>query len=549
MVQRYNLSRILGFLIAAACTCAILGLAAQVAPAKQGNIPGESGVILLDVAKQGQEGELPPVVFDHSRHTQGEENTAASCASCHDGSDAKSGYSFKGTDGKTGKALEEAFHAGCISCHENLSAKGRATGPLQAECRSCHQASSVPAKDKDARADGGLDASLHARHIASPLIVAVGRDENCAACHHPVDKPVSPGVKADSCRSCHLARENAVDTGRPAFADVAHAKCISCHQSLASSGVNAPVTCASCHDAAAKAGYKQVSPVPRLNAGQPDSVILGTPPSPKDSSLPTPPASLEGSLPDPNLDAATRPQPSQLPVVFDHKRHEAASNGCTSCHHNTLQKCSSCHTVSGSAKGGNVPLATAMHLPNSDLSCVGCHESRKTAQAECAGCHAIMRKGKATETNCASCHAPLPTRENAAKAPDLASVIAAAPDKVTIASLADEYEPAVFEHRRHVEKLAEGIMKVSPGMMRFHAEPYALCASCHHNSPPSATPPPCASCHSKGTNTPKTASAKGLPDLKVAYHQQCMGCHTNMAITKPANTDCATCHAERAPSR
>ena len=30
------------------------------------------------------------------------------------------------------------------------------------------------------------------------------------------------------------------------------------------------------------------------------------------------------------------------------------------------------------------------------------------------------------------------------------------------------------------------------------------------------------------------------PDLKTAYHQQCIGCHTEMGIEKPAATACTS---------
>ena len=36
-----------------------------------------------------------------------------------------------------------------------------------------------------------------------------------------------------------------------------------------------------------------------------------------------------------------------------------------------------------------------------------------------------------------------------------------------------------------------------------------------------------------------------MPGLKAAYHQQCMGCHREMGLEKPAATECAACHQEK----
>ncbi len=424
--------------------------------------------------------------------------------------------------------------------------------PLHAERRACHKASALPPSGAPARADGGFDASLHARHISSPLIAAApGSDDNCAVCHHRVKKPLSPTLKADSCRSCHPAAP-ATAAGKEGkssptpFSAVAHKKCISCHQDLAASGTQTALTCAACHDARTKAGYPKLSPVPRLPAGQPDTVLL-PPPGRDEVSTPPVPPSLKGVVPDAALEAATSPKPSMPPVVFDHKRHESATDNCVSCHHNTLQSCSSCHTPLGSPKGNNVTQAMTMHSRTSPYSCVGCHEARKTAAPACASCPgATPLDGPklAPADHGAPGSSPLPDVLEAKPSPDLSSV----PEKIALGTLSDKYEPAIFPHKDIIENLASGIEKTAPGMMRFHAAPNALCASCHHNSPPSATPPPCASCHPKSLDAKKGASSNGAPVLKTAYHQQCMSCHTRMGIEKPANTDCAGCHSLRPSS-
>ena len=75
----------------------------------------------------------------------------------------------------------------------------------------------------------------------------------------------------------------------------------------------------------------------------------------------------------------------------------------------------------------------------------------------------------------------------------------------------------------------------------FHKDPASLCTACHHNSPASATPPPCASCHAARIDP----ANPGKPSLKAAYHLQCMGCHDGMKVARPLKTSCASCHKPR----
>ncbi len=385
-----------------------------------------------------------------------------------------------------------------------------------------------------------MDASLHARHVASAMIAPSG--DNCETCHHAVQNPVSPKLEADSCRSCHPPSGSRVaGSGDDApknvpFRDVAHKKCVSCHQSFAVKGTETALTCACCHEAKLTAGIDTLSPRPRLEAGQPDTIFMDPLVIPG-GAIPQDKPPKEGVIGRSSMPA----------VVFDHKLHEAASDSCISCHHNTLQKCSTCHTPQGSPKGKNVTRTTAMHVPTSSYSCVGCHETRKTAAPECVSCHGAMSANAGT--NCATCHdaGKLPGAKsvtNASAKPDLSS----GPDTFSIGILSDEFEPSVFPHKRILENLVSGIEETLPGMMQFHASPNAICASCHHNSPPSATPPPCASCHAKSLPISEKTPQDNRPLLKIAYHQQCMGCHTRMNITEPANTDCAGCHTRRIQS-
>lgn len=260
------------------------------------------------------------------------------------------------------------------------------------------------------------------------------------------------------------------------------------------------------------------------------------------------------------------------PVVFNHLNHEKKITECETCHHTgDTVSCTSCHTVEGKKEGNFVTLDQAMHTPTvakrstgkTPVSCVSCHNDN-LKRRECAGCHSIVIPTK-NDANCATCHnvtgsmtpeqmvkgseGKLSAEENEALAtetvlaqkPAVAISPKSIPQRVTIDAIADEYAPAVFTHGRHVESLMKrmGNDKLASA---FHNNPATLCAACHHNSPLSATPPKCSSCHTV-TIDPATPER---PALKAAYHLQCMSCHNAMKVTRPQNTSCTTCHKERA---
>ena len=257
------------------------------------------------------------------------------------------------------------------------------------------------------------------------------------------------------------------------------------------------------------------------------------------------------------------------PVVFNHLIHEKKVDNCETCHHTgDPVSCSTCHTVEGKAEGNYITLDRAMHATNiakrakgnTPVSCVSCHEQQTKERRECAGCHAIVTP-KRDEAWCATCHniTPSMTPEQMQKGingtllPGDNEALAAetvlarkpvepvspmlAPYKVVIDALADKYEPSNFTHRRHLTSLMERI-KDDKLAQAFHNKPEILCATCHHRSPLSLTPPKCGSCHTKEIDK----ANPGRPNLMAAYHLQCMGCHKGMNVARPRDTDCTTCH-------
>jgi hypothetical protein len=130
----------------------------------------------------------------------------------------------------------------------------------------------------------------------------------------------------------------------------------------------------------------------------------------------------------------------------------------------------------------------------------------------------------------------LATREPTLGTYDVADI----PEKVTIRVLSKDYEPVELPHRKIVLTLADGL-KESELAKYFHTDIGTLCQGCHHNSPAALKPPQCASCHGQ----PFQEGDLFRPGLMAAYHQQCMGCHDQMKIEKPAARDCAGCHKEK----
>ncbi len=95
-----------------------------------------------------------------------------------------------------------------------------------------------------------------------------------------------------------------------------------------------------------------------------------------------------------------------------------------------------------------------------------------------------------------------------------------APDSMLLNSLENLYEPVRFNHKLHASM----------------AEMGADCATCHHYSPPGEIQP-CSDCHSQ------TAESTDLskPNLKGAYHRQCLSCHREWSH----DTKCVVCHIPR----
>ena len=229
-------------------------------------------ITLNALAKSGGQ-ELPSVTFPHDQHTTALRAVHKDCATCHKPSDAKGQgrpFSFMGSDAVTGTALKNLYHDNCIGCHNEMRKAGRPTGPLMAQCRSCHSGQAQPAWQKPVWTD-----AIHDSHIASKLIVAPGQNDNCAACHHVYNAEkkalVYESGKEAACNTCHLTQAkqkaalaadpkatdaNGPIAGRLTLDQASHQACVKCHMDIAAKNPgakNGPTDCAGCHGAKAPA--------------------------------------------------------------------------------------------------------------------------------------------------------------------------------------------------------------------------------------------------------------------------------------------------------
>jgi hypothetical protein len=242
-------------------------------------------------------------------------------------------------------------------------------------------------------------------------------------------------------------------------------------------------------------------------------------------------------------------------VPFDHKVHETYNDTCRICHHGSLKPCNDCHTLAGAKEGEGIQLEKAMHQVNTNRSCQGCHNIKQD-EKNCAGCHLFISKNrKQQDESCLKCHMfPVP-QKGEVQSPEQEKTIAAGllkdrkpitgtykeedvPAKVEIKNLSNKYEAVEFPHRKIVNAIVTNL-KDDKLAGYMHVQEGTICQGCHHNSPVVKNPPGCRNCHVK----PFDEKNLFKPGIIGAYHQQCMGCHKEMFIAKPAG--CTECHKEK----
>lgn len=478
----------------------------------------------------------PGVLFLHDRHTAALGKDAKSCARCHQSDKGRLDYRFKRLKDTDRQLLTDLYHDNCITCHTQMTASGEKSGPLA--CGDCHQ--KKPGLFSS-RAPFGFDNSLHFRH-------AKAQNKACNTCHHAYNKKTKKLFYAKgqegTCRYCHKKETMGQGADRVISMPLAaHQACIDCHlKTQAKHRFAGPVQCGGCHDRKAQQAIKEIVPVPRMQRGQPDAILIQA-------------GDQKGLL------------PRMMRVPFAHKAHETYTGTCRVCHHADLDKpCARCHPLTGSKTGKHTNLETrfrqpdirleaAFHQLNSQSSCVGCHTVQQHA-SDCAGCHAFMAKNRPPDSSsCLKCHmTPLPqktgvlTTTRSAQMARLMPVIwretfgpsrrVNVPKEVIINNMVDQYGPVKFPHRKIFNAIVKRVGH-SKLAQYFHGGKTTLCQGCHHHTPVAGKPPLCSSCHGK----PFDQKDFIKPGLKSSYHRQCLGCHQKMGIKRVSG--CTDCHKER----
>lgn len=465
--------------------------------------------------------ERPQVLFDHGLHER--ELKKEGCSTCHHPDADKNlifEHPFAGAP-EDNNAVKDAYHEKCISCHTKRIEEGKKYGPVT--CGECHD------RKRAQRATTYpvfvFDFFYHEKHVNK-----LGK--KCDACHHLYDKEDKELVyergTEQSCFYCHdldkkrgpslTAEIEVTKNKRLTMRKVSHNLCVNCHLFSSRQRSKAgPTECTKCHTGKYRTMTELLN-VPRPDRDQPKKPLI----------------TVEGAM--------------MKRVLFDHESHEKNSLTCRACHHETLNACKRCHTLTGSADGKWITTANAYHDVFSQATCAGCHATKKTDK-NCAGCHHhlldtdIQSKGPKRQV-CTICHSGNAKFSSQAEKIRLSSLTEdRVPDKVTIRILEKQYQPLTFPHRKIVRKLI-GISNDNRMATRFHKNINSICQGCHHQSLPEAEaqkrkPPYCRNCHSL------TFDVRNMnrPRLLAAYHRQCLGCHERMQLKQ---TGCKDCHEEKA---
>ncbi len=503
--------------------------------------PGKPDLLRLSLPAASDPQEMPEVWFQHDLHTAAP--AGKDCSLCHlRGSDGGRFFVLQGQEAGPGM---ESFHDLCLGCHEQSQGEGAASGPLTGECRKCHTR----------RPGGRLDQQplffgryLHERHGEKHLEEVLGKEAraDCGVCHHEFDEQSGRLVYRQggegSCRYCHAAQST---EKTPSMREAAHESCVACHQRLreqAPSRARGPVRCAACHGRERAWQAAQSGVFPDFPGERPDVLLLGNR-GEAVSSLSKQPETRTRGIP---------------AVVFRHRQHEREIRTCRACHHESLEPCRQCHAgQSAPFQDEPVPLEQAMHDPGSKKSCIGCH-NRMKQEADCAGCHHQIAFTTFSESRCEACHLAVnrefPREESRGRADSSAIGAAEAttvsksldfsdiPHHVKIDSLSERYEAVRFPHGKILSSLQERIARSSLADS-FHQGADTLCRGCHHTNFDRQQIQNCGSCHGDSARPGGDA-----PDLKTAYHDQCLGCHQKMGLEGLEATECAQCHREKGQS-
>ncbi len=469
--------------------------------------------------------EYGKVIFEHQKHIDALKGK--SCEVCHM-RDSFGDYNFtfpKGINRKNSEALKDAYHRECLRCHLELASEKKKTGPTVLMCRECHRREYEKINITYPKFE--FDFFLHDKHVKK-------QNNDCSLCHHTYDPEEKDKTLAlfyeegteQSCYYCHdftkkrgphlskivkVAKEKNLNL-ETSF----HKLCINCHLRKLEKGEQAgPTVCTKCHTGKYRS-LAELKDVPRPDRYQPKMVFMKV----ED-------AKMKG-------------------VPMDHLFHEKNSKSCRVCHHESLEKCSNCHTIKGSSEANFKTLHTAYHSLSSQGSCKGCHLVI-VQESQCMGCHYFIKKSDVSErgkgATCERCHSDKKELEKVKPFSVSEPQIEKIKKEIRIDKLSEEFEPAKMPHFKILARLTE-ISNRSHLATYFHKDISTLCKGCHHKSKEEAEarkyePPLCSSCHGVSFDLENPKKLR----LQSAYHGMCIKCHENMKLEKPKK--CTDCHEEK----
>ena len=475
--------------------------------------------------------ERPQVIFNHGKHEEAFKKEG--CNTCHPEKDGQILFDFPKTVKKKGKtAVMNAYHDQCIDCHKKSSSENKKTGPVN--CGDCHKEKEKAIQVKYPVFE--FDFYVHDKHVKK-LKEKIGKDD-CGLCHHSYDINEEDETLAlvyekgteESCYYCHefgkkrgpeltaittVAAKKGLD-----IRSASHQQCLNCHLKYKEEYLKkgekeaCPTECSKCHTGKYRT-VAELEKIVRPDRDQKDKPFID----------------IENS--------------KMKGVTFDHKSHEANSKTCRSCHHETLNACDTCHSLTGKPEGNGINVANAYHHVFSEHSCAGCHNKKKE-EKKCAGCHHFIPAMDVETMNpkketCTACHSG---KKDQIAMPKPLSTAGLNKDKVKkeveIKVLEKEFEPSKFPHRDIIDKLVK-VSNDSKMATYFHRNLQTLCAGCHHRSVSEAeaqkdTPPNCRNCHMTAYDRQNLNKIR----LLSAYHSQCLGCHEKMNLEK--GRKCTECH-------
>jgi hypothetical protein len=481
--------------------------------------------------------ERPQVVFYHKKHEDALKKDGESCNICHLANDENIViFDFPKKVNKRDKTLVmNAYHDKCIECHKKKSRQNKKSGPVG--CADCHRKELSAVKIEYPVFEFNFE--YHDKHVKK-LKEKIGKDD-CGLCHHSYDITEEDEALAlvyekgteESCYYCHefgkkrgpelTAVTKAAEKKGLTVRKASHQQCLNCHLKYQEEYLKkgekeaCPTECVKCHTGKYKT-VAELEKVPRPNRDQKDKPFIN----------------IENSR--------------MKGVAFDHKSHEKYSKTCRSCHHETLNACDTCHSLTGKPEGNGINVANAYHNPFSGHSCSGCHNKKKE-EKKCSGCHhnilAIdvdtMNPKKET---CIACHSGKKDQLAMPKSLSTAGLDQKKVKKeIEIKALEKEFELSKFPHRDIIDKLVK-VSNDSKMATYFHKNIQTLCEGCHHRSISEAeaqkdTPPNCRNCHMTAYDKQNLHKTR----LLSAYHRQCLGCHEKMELEK--GRKCKECHKEK----